>query len=676
MVWIIWSNMNMLGLSLFISIFSVLTTPIAAKFNKAAQWLTSLTALSAFCWLFALIFDWTFQPIDLKWIHIENMNISIAFSADILSKYFLAIILLISFAVQFISIDYLAEEKQQTKFWTFLALFIFSMHLIALGNNILTVFLGWELVGFCSWGLIGFWSEKPLAGPSAQKAFILNRIGDLGLILGLIFVLAMTGNSSFSSLFAIKNNEFQIWISLFLIMGALGKSAQFPLQVWLPDAMVGPTTASALIHAATMVAAGVYWLIRIFPFLHPIILDVLIISGAITALLAACSACVQMDIKKVLAYSTLSQLGLMTIAVGASAPDAAFFHLSTHAFFKAGLFLAAAAFIHAMHHKYHQTDDHFNQNLRNLAGIGRKSGITGWTFFIFLLALSGFPLSSGFLSKDLLLLYLENSSGLAYYAWFVVLLTSVITVAYSFRLFAYLFLVRTENEFHIPVIYHRVLFCLALASGFWFFSFLPWDVHPSWLTQVQQSIPGFKPIEIQTHHSIYLGILSILAGLIFFRYRHRMEFLLQMSKHHFYLEETFVESSERIKKPILNLISENHFYFDKLFNSTGAWIRSTGSKFLVQLDVLIIDGFIHGLVRMFVSAKKWNINLSLSDLAASLDSFGIDFFVSSFALFIQNISKKVRFIQKSKIQSNVVFALAALVILFCFLFVLKQLGLF
>src|SRR5271156_2192651 len=328
-----------------------------------------------------------------NWLSIGNLNVDFGLKLDALSMMMLFVVTGVGGLIHIYSYGYMDEDPGKARFFAFMSLFTFSMLGIVLANNFLEMFIFWELVGVSSYLLIGFWFEKPSAGDAAKKAFIVNRLGDFGFLLGILMVWGLLGSLNFSVL---STNTAALGASatiagLLIFCGAVGKSAQFPLHVWLPDAMEGPTPVSALIHAATMVAAGVYMLCRIFFLLNPGTLSVIAYIGGFTALLAALIAVQQDDIKRIIAYSTLSQLGYMVMSVGLNGPTPAMFHLTTHAFFKALLFLSAGSVILGMHHE---------QDIWHMGNLRKKMPITFWTFLIGALALSGVPPFSGFYSKD------------------------------------------------------------------------------------------------------------------------------------------------------------------------------------------------------------------------------------------------------------------------------------
>ena len=321
---------------------------------------------------------------------VNPLVFDISLQNDPLSRLMLLVVTLVGTLVHVFSLVYMRQDQGHSRYFGALSFFMFSMLGIVLSANLVMMFIFWELVGVSSYLLISHWFEKPAAADAGKKAFITNRIGDVGFLLGILLVWQQTGSLVFDSLVPVTTLA-----GLLIFCGAVGKSAQFPLHVWLPDAMEGPTPVSALIHAATMVAAGVYMICRVFVLFTPEALEIIAWTGAVTALLAALIAVQQNDIKRILAYSTLSQLGYMVMAVGCGGPAASMFHLTTHAAFKALLFLGAGAVIYACHHE---------QNIWKLGNLKNKMGWTSRTFVIGALALSGFPLFSGFFSKDAILM--------------------------------------------------------------------------------------------------------------------------------------------------------------------------------------------------------------------------------------------------------------------------------
>lgn len=375
------------------------------------------------------------EKIDgFTWIAAGSYSISFSFLIDPLSIIMMMIVTGVGFLIHVYSAGYMKEDEGYGKFFAYLNLFIFFMLLLVMGASYVMMFIGWEGVGLCSYLLIGFWWKNREYSAAANKAFIMNRIGDLGFILGIFLLFTTFGSSDFDKIFPdaigyASNDQVMVAITLLLFIGAIGKSAQIPLFTWLPDAMAGPTPVSALIHAATMVTAGIYMVARshILYSLAPFTMALVAVVGTITALLAAMIAISQDDIKKVLAYSTVSQLGYMFAALGASAFDTGIFHVMTHAFFKALLFLGAGSVIHAMSGE---------QNIRQMGGLRKAMPVTAVTFLIATLAISGIPPFAGFFSKDAILAATYSYS-MPLFA--ILLLTSILTALYMFRLYFMVF---------------------------------------------------------------------------------------------------------------------------------------------------------------------------------------------------------------------------------------------
>jgi NADH-quinone oxidoreductase subunit L len=362
------------------------------------------------------------------WINAGSFSSSISFLIDPLSSLMLLIITGVGFLIHVYSIGYMHHDEGYNRFFSYLNLFVFFMLLLVMGSNYLLMFVGWEGVGLCSYLLIGFWFKNQDYNNAANKAFIMNRIGDLGLVLGVIVIFMNFGTLQYTDVLAnamSKDTETLTLITVLLFIGAMGKSAQIPLYTWLPDAMAGPTPVSALIHAATMVTAGIYMVARnnILYTLSPTALELVLYTGLITAVFAATIAVAQNDIKKVLAYSTVSQLGLMFVALGLGAYSTGIFHMATHAFFKALLFLCAGSVIHALSNE---------QDIRRMGGLKKYLPITFFTFLIGVLAISGIPPFAGFFSKDEIL---ASAFSHSYLVWGVAAFASLLTSFYMFRLF-------------------------------------------------------------------------------------------------------------------------------------------------------------------------------------------------------------------------------------------------
>ena len=426
---------------------------IAGLFGRAigrqgAHWVTILGVFLSFILSLVVFKQVIFGNISsleidiYKWLSLGDMVFKVGFLIDPLTVTMMIVVTFVSLMVHIYTIGYMHDDPGYQRFFAYISLFTFSMLMLVMANNFLQLFFGWEAVGLVSYLLIGFWYTKETAIFANLKAFLVNRVGDFGFILGIAAILAVFNTLDYQSVFnqaaSVTQQTFSItenveWpvmtvICLLLFVGAMGKSAQVPLHVWLPDSMEGPTPISALIHAATMVTAGIFMVARMSPLfeLSDTALSVVLVIGALTAFFMGLVGIVQNDIKRVIAYSTLSQLGYMTVALGASAYSIAIFHLFTHAFFKALLFLAAGSVIVALHHE---------QDMRNMGGLKKYMPITYWTAFIGTLALIGFPGFSGFFSKDSIIeaAHHANIPG-AQFAYVLVLLGVFVTALYSFRL--------------------------------------------------------------------------------------------------------------------------------------------------------------------------------------------------------------------------------------------------
>ena len=394
--------------------------------------------------LLAVVDGATYNGTLYTWMTVAGLKLEVGFLIDSLTAMMMCVVTFVSLMVHIYTIGYMKDDDGYNRFFSYISLFTFSMLMLVMSNNFLQLFFGWEAVGLVSYLLIGFWYTRPTAIKANMKAFLVNRVGDFGFILGIGLLLAYAGSMNYGEVFAKRGELAQLtlpgtdWMLLTvacicLFVGAMGKSAQFPLHVWLPDSMEGPTPISALIHAATMVTAGIFMVTRMSPLfeLSDTALSVILVIGAITALFMGFLGTMQTDIKRVVAYSTLSQLGYMTVALGASAYSVAVFHLMTHAFFKALLFLGAGSVIIGMHH---------DQDMRNMGGLRKYMPITWITSLLGSLALIGTPFFSGFYSKDSIIEAAAEShlagSGFAYFA---VLASVFVTAFYSFRMYFMVF---------------------------------------------------------------------------------------------------------------------------------------------------------------------------------------------------------------------------------------------
>jgi NADH-quinone oxidoreductase subunit L len=418
---------------------------ISLLISERYAWTVSLLGpflllLSTVCSFVVTLEVWGQPALELstQWFTTGRYSFSAGIFLNDMAALMLAVVSLISFLVHLYSIGYMAGDNAEKRYFGMLGLFTFSMLGIVLSDNLLLIFVFWELVGFSSYMLIGHWREKPQAAAAANKAFIINRIGDAGFLVGLMILWSSGTGFDLTGFADLAPSSINTAAGLCLFCGVIGKSAQFPLSTWLPDAMEGPTPVSALIHAATMVAAGVFLMARVFVLFTPTALLVVAIIGIGTALMAALAALFQNDIKKILAYSTISQLGLMITAVGAGSWESAFLHLLTHAFFKACLFLCAGSVIHVLHQAQHQSNLHFDvQDIRNLGGLRTKLPFTFLAVLISGSALAGIPFFSGFISKEAIFTTLYNWKGeelnARWIIFFLAFAVSFLTVMYITR---------------------------------------------------------------------------------------------------------------------------------------------------------------------------------------------------------------------------------------------------
>jgi NADH-quinone oxidoreductase subunit L len=513
-----------------------------------------------------------------NWLSIGNLNVEFGLKLDALSMMMLFVVTGVGGLIHIYSYAYMDEDPGKARFFAKLSLFTFSMLGIVLANNFIEMFIFWELVGVSSYLLIGFWFEKPSAGDAAKKAFIVNRLGDFGFLLGILMVWGILGSLNFSVL---STNTAALGASatiagLLIFCGAVGKSAQFPLHIWLPDAMEGPTPVSALIHAATMVAAGVYMLCRIFFLLDADALHVIAYIGGFTALLAALIAVQQNDIKRIIAYSTLSQLGYMVMAVGLSGPTAAMFHLTTHAFFKALLFLSAGSVILGMHHE---------QDIWKMGNLRKKMPITFWTFLIGALALSGIPPFAGFYSKDSILAQcLEQKN---YLLFSVAVFIAGLTAFYTFRLFFVVFSGKEKSEHashahESPPVMTLPLVILAIFAAIGGFIGITNNYGSEFaadhetLSIAQQFLePLHAPV------AMFIGIGVALVGI----------FLA------FSLYKNATTDPLPAKLGALAIWMKNKFYFDELYEATFVRAHDFIATVADWIDRWLVEGFCIGAIR-------------------------------------------------------------------------------
>ena len=594
-----------------------------------------------------------------------NTQFTAGFVIDELSALMLVVVNMISALVHLFSVKYMEGDTKYSRYFAWLGLFTFSMIGLVLTNNILLMYVFWELVGVSSYLLIGFWYEKPAPQEAAKKAFIVNRVGDVGFFLGILIIFLTIGSFTFTDIFAgVEAGKLSGGLltaaGILLFCGAVGKSAQFPLHVWLPDAMEGPTPVSALIHAATMVAAGVYLTARIFIMLSPDALTVVAYIGAITAFISATIALTQNDIKKVLAYSTISQLGYMIMAIGIGAYSFGFFHLVTHAFFKACLFLTAGSVIYGMHHI---------QDIRDMGGLRRKMPVTYYTFLMATLAISGVPLTSGFLSKDAILsatlAFANVNGGVNYIIPVIAFLVAGMTAFYMFRLLIMTFLGEPKHKekfdhcHESPWAMTFPLILLAVLSFFAFYSLNPLSANSGWFLNMVQTpesllagtkgaiyhILGAEEFKEIVHHehnpamimSVVISGIGILFAFLFY-----------------FWKKLDADKFANAFKPLYTF-SLNKWYFDELYQYTFIGGTMLISRMSAWFDAKIVDGMVNG--SAFVT-QVW------SKYSGLFDNIFVDGLVNLTGGIVGMFGLIFRKLQTGKIQTYIAFLVFGILLLY------------
>jgi NADH-quinone oxidoreductase subunit L len=569
--------------------------------SRAAELITTglLFVAAALSWI--TLVDVGFMHHDARialfpWIHSGDLQVSWALRVDTLTAVMLVVVTTVSSLVHLYSIGYMDEDPYRPRFFGYLSLFTFAMLMLVTADNLVQLFFGWEGVGLASYLLIGFWYQKPSANAAAIKAFVVNRVGDFGFALGIFAVFMMTNSTDFEVIFgaapglAGKTIDFFGWhadamtlICLLLFMGAMGKSAQFLLHTWLPDAMEGPTPVSALIHAATMVTAGVFMVARLSPLfeLSPTAQAVVMFFGATTAFFAATIGLVQNDIKRIVAYSTCSQLGYMFVAMGAGAYSVGMFHLFTHAFFKALLFLGSGSVIYAMHHE---------QDIRNMGGLWRKIPYTFAVMCVGTLALTGFPLFAGYFSKDAIIesAYASHNP-LGTYAYVLTVVAAALTSFYSWRLIFKTFFGEPHDQEHYEAAHESPVWMLipigvlaagSILSGFPFKELFtgPHGVEEFFRESVKMNPHILEDMEHMPHILGWLPFVMMLLGL-------GISYL-------FYIRRPYLPVQLAAEHPMLYDFLLNKWYFDELYDlifvRPTKWIGRTLWK---VGDGYLIDGF-------------------------------------------------------------------------------------
>ena len=649
------------------------------KLPRNGDWLASgLISMALIFSLYLLVAKITSHSSEVftgsfVWVLVGSLNIEFGILIDNLSVVMLVVVTMVSTLVHLFSIGYMKDDVRYSRYFAYLGLFSFSMLGIVITDNLLLMYVFWELVGISSYLLIGHWYEKKSASNAANKAFIVNRIGDFGMFIGILILFLSFSTFAFESIFeSIAAGQLPFdstgWLTaagILIFCGAVGKSAQFPLHVWLPDAMEGPTPVSALIHAATMVAAGVYLVARVFPMLTSDALLIIAYIGAITALIAATIAITQFDIKKVLAYSTISQLGYMIMALGVGAYTAGFMHLVTHAAFKAGLFLGAGSVIYAMHSVLHTQNDHHTdaQDIRNMGGLKSKMPLTYWTFLIFTLAISGIPLTSGFLSKDEILAGTLAFSTLNGH-WLLPLIgfaVAGLTAFYMFRLLILTFHGKPSDESRIagikesPKMMTIPLMVLAALSLFFFYSYNPFGASGGWffaaIERPLSMVPELlQPVSTALFHETVSGvhttamILSILiaAGGLFLAFA-----TYQWNK---------ISADKMAQKAgFLYRGSSNNWYFDEIYGRVFVNGLILLTKVMKWFDEHIIDGIVNG------SAV---VTRGISGISGWIDNNLVDGLVNATANSADRAGSLFSKVQTGKVQTYLVYVIFSFLVLF------------
>jgi len=603
------------------------------------------------------------------WIRVGSINLSFGILIDNLTAVMLVVVTLVSALVHLFSTAYMHGDARYSRYFAYLALFSFSMLGLILVDNFFGIYIFWELVGVCSYLLIGHWYEKKSASDAAIKAFITTRIGDIGMFIGIMIIIATLGTFRFDEVFAgVADGKLSGGLltaaGILIFFGAIGKSAQFPLHVWLPDAMEGPTPVSALIHAATMVAAGVYLVGRTYVFYSADALLFIGVIGTITAFIAATIAITQMDIKKVMAYSTISQLGYMVAALGVGGYMAGLFHLMTHAFFKALLFLGSGSVIHAMHHAYHELHDHHSdpQDMRNMGGMRTQMPVTFITMLAATCAISGVPLLSGFFSKDAILAAaLETamtSHNPTHMVIFIVLLACAgITAFYMFRLVYLTFFgepARKETHHHIhesptamtvPLI---VLGVLSVVGGYghWFEDLVTKPSLASYAAAgavVPEAAHEASHEVAHTAHTIAMYLSIAIAGLG-----------ILISTAFYYWKKFSADKMAERFKPIYNFLL-NKWYFDDLYMKTLVAGTHLFSRSSAWFDLKVVDGLVNATAKVTVIGSR---------LSGWHDNKIVDGLVNLTANVVGWFGATLREIQTGRVQSYILMALGAVVLLY------------
>ncbi len=656
----------------------------------------------------------------IEWYNLGSLKVIVGIGIDNIAAIMLIVVTLISLLVHLFSTEYMSGDRRYPKYYAYLGLFTFSMLGIVIANNFLIMYIFWELVGISSYLLIGYWYEKKSASNAGKKAFITNRIGDLGFFIGIMILYTTYGSFMFDDIFKgissgvmpFNSSTMLTLAGIGIFMGAIGKSAQFPLHVWLPDAMEGPTPVSALIHAATMVAAGVYLVAKVFVMFTADALTFIAVIGTITAFMSATIAITQTDFKKVLAYSTVSQLGFMIMSLGVGGYTNGFFHLVTHAWFKAALFLAAGSVIHAMHHAMTHLNDHHTdpQDINNMGGLRKTMPWTYRTFIFVTLALSGIPLTSGFLSKDGILAgtlaYANLTGG---WHWIIPILgfsAAGMTAFYMFRLAIVAFHGEPKTEIAKQTKENKTVIVLPLiilaVMSFWiFYSPNPLDASKGWfhraVVQPQTVVPAayqwsFLLPEKEEGSSLTAnhqeGVIAAIVtnGALNPEIKDAEQMAvhaplnkLQEETHHFHslamilsvliagfgimlafvIYQFKIISADKLEArfKFLHTFSLNKWYFDELYSVTAIGGTLLVAKILSWFDNTIVDGIVN---------LSSYLTRGFSTITGHFDNYVVDGVVNFMASFTGFWGSALKKLQTGRIQSYIVFVLLGILILLYF----------
>lgn len=609
------NNMSLIAiLAALLPLFSFVFILLSSK-GKGANLSLINISISFFLSLYLFSKIWNADPIHVQivWFTLADVSFTAGILLNNLSVLMMVLVSGISVLVHIYSRSYMKEDLNIHRYWAYLGLFCFSMLGLVIADSLLLMYIFWELVGFSSFLLIGFWFTRPAAAQAAKKAFIMNRIGDLGLLVGIMIIYAQFNTFDLVKLFAEDgllntatitngfwvNGDQQmsaIWLSiagLAFFLAAIAKSAQFPLHTWLPDAMEGPTSVSSLIHAATMVAAGVFLIARIYPVFDPFVLNVMAGIGTFTAFMAASIALTQNDIKRILAYSTVSQLGFMVMALGIGAYSESIFHLVTHAFFKCLLFLTAGALIHQLHHAAKANNVIFNfQDIRLMGGLRKQMPLTFICMCMASAALIGLPLSSGYLSKDAILIssfeWAASQNGILIIIPYFMTLTTWLTAFYISRLLFKVFFAMPKDSSRLaiqstheaPRSMTYVLIVLAFFCSFFLYSFNPILFESSWLSKGFQ-FAAFQ--KIKALHWIIPLIVNLGSLLLIY-----LAYTIYTKPE----KSLFSESNFFVK------LSRQEWYFNEIYRLFLTRPIERVALISYQFDRHIIDGFISKMVKM------------------------------------------------------------------------------